>query len=56
MTFKIKKQFYPTHTGERPLSWAIYRGRKFLAYSWSLDGALRAVRELARVLQTQTVE
>jgi len=46
MTFKIKTQRYPTHTGERPLSFAIYYGRKFLAYSWTRDGAERGLAEI----------
>lgn len=52
MTLIIRKQFYPTHSGERPLSWAIYlktRWRKrFLGYSWSFEGALRAIQELSK--------
>lgn len=46
--FYITPQRYPTHTGERPLSFAIYFGRTFLAYSWSLSGAwvaLQVIRE-----------
>lgn len=51
MTFTISTQRYPTHTGERPLSWAIYlrrrwRGKLFLGYSWSRAGAERAIQEL----------
>jgi hypothetical protein len=35
----IIPQRYKTHDGKRPLSFAIYQGRTFLAYSWSLAGA-----------------
>lgn len=41
--FHIKPQRYPCHDGSRPLSWAIYSGRVFLAYNWSLSGAWRAL-------------
>jgi hypothetical protein len=40
----IIPQRYPTHDGQRPLSFAIYRGRTFLAYSWSLSGAWIALQ------------
>jgi hypothetical protein len=42
----IKPQRYPCHDGSRPLSFAIYRGRTFLAYSWSLSGAWVALAYL----------
>lgn len=42
--FYIIPQRYPTHTGERPLSFAIYFGREFLAYSWSLSRAWVALQ------------
>jgi len=44
----IIAQRYPTHDGQRPLSFAIYRGRTFLAYSWSLAGAWVALRWIKR--------
>lgn len=47
----IRSQRYPCHDGSRPLSFAIYDGRKFLCYSWSLAGAyvaLRLIRECRR--------
>jgi hypothetical protein len=46
----IIPQRYPTHTGERPLSFAIYWGREFLAYSWSLSGAYVALQYLRKNL------
>jgi hypothetical protein len=44
----IKPQRYPTHDGKRPLSFAVYRGRTFLAYSWSLAGAWIALQVIKR--------
>lgn len=44
----IKPQRYPCHDGSRPLSFAIYYGRTFLAYSWSLSGAYVALSYLRR--------
>lgn len=44
----IKPQRYRTHTGERPLSFAIYCGRTLLAYSWSLSGAWVALQVIRR--------
>jgi hypothetical protein len=44
----IIAQRYPTHTGERPLSFAVYKGRTFLCYSWSLSGAWVALEYLRR--------
>lgn len=46
----ITSQHYPTHDGKRPLSWAIYRGRTFLAYSWSLSGAWVALQMIRKGL------
>ena len=48
MKLIIRPQYYPTVLGTKPLSYAIWlirpmRRRVFLAYSWSLSGALRAV-------------
>lgn len=40
----IVAQRYPCYDGSRPLSFAIYRGRGFLAYSWSLSGAWIALQ------------
>lgn len=52
MTFTIRKQRYPTHTGAKPLSFAIYLSRGFrsvfLAYSWSYEGARLAIKEITR--------
>jgi hypothetical protein len=45
----IRKQNYPDFYGERPLSYAIYNGFRFLGYSWSLHGAwvaLQLIREM----------
>lgn len=42
--YYIVTQRFPTHDGQRPLSFAIYRGREFLAYSWSLVGAWIALQ------------
>lgn len=39
----IIPQRYPCHDGSTPLSFAIYYGRTFLAYSWSLTGAYVAL-------------
>jgi hypothetical protein len=46
--FYIVTQRYPTHDGSRPLSFAIYQGRTFLAYSWSLSGAWIALQVIRR--------
>lgn len=46
--YYIVPQYYPTCTGERPLSFAIYYGRTFLAYSWSLAGAWIALQIIKR--------
>lgn len=45
----IIAQRYPTVTGEKPLSFAVYRGRTFLCYSWSLHGAWVALRLIRRI-------
>lgn len=42
--FYIVPQRYPCFDGSMPLSFAIYRGRTFLAYSWSLSGAWVAMQ------------
>lgn len=44
----IVTQRYPCHDGSKPLSFAIYRGRTFLAYSWSLTGAWVALQVIRR--------
>lgn len=44
----IKAQRYPYYDGSRPLSFAIYHGRTFLAYSWSLAGVWVALEYLRR--------
>lgn len=46
--YYILAQRYPAHDGSRPLSFAIYRGREFLAYSWSLAGAWVALQWIKR--------
>lgn len=43
-------QRYPTHTGERPLSFAVYCGREFLCYSWSLSGAWIALQVIKKTV------
>lgn len=53
--FYIKTQRYPTHTGARPLSFAIYHGRTFLAYSWSLSGAWVAL-QIIKDTYAQTIK
>lgn len=46
--YYIVPQYYPTHDGKRPLSFAIYYGRTFLAYSWSLSRAWVALQIIKR--------
>ena len=49
--FYILSQRYPTHCGDRPLSWAIYYGfifKRFCGYSWSYVGAQRAIELIKR--------
>lgn len=46
--YYIIPQWFPCHDGSRPLSWAIYRGREFLAYSWSYVRAVLALRMIKR--------
>lgn len=44
----VRPQWFPMFDGRKPLSWAIYDGRRFCCYSWSLPGAhvaLRLIRE-----------
>jgi hypothetical protein len=43
MKYTIRPQWYPCHDGSKPLSWAIYYGEEFLAYSWSIEGAAAAL-------------
>jgi hypothetical protein len=52
----IIPQRYPCHDGSRPLSFAIYRGSTFLAYSWSLSGAWVALQVIRRTMYGPTVE
>ena len=47
---RIKPQRYPCYDGSRPLSYAIYYGRTFLAYSWSFSGAWRAAQVIKKEL------
>ena len=42
--YYIIPQYYPDYRGVRRLSFAIYCGRTFLAYSWSLAGAWIALQ------------
>lgn len=44
----IIAQRYPDYRGNRPLSFAVYRGREFLCYSWSLAGAYIALQVIRR--------
>ena len=46
--YYIVPQRYPCYDGTRPLSFAIYQGRTFLAYSWSLSGAWIALQVIRR--------
>lgn len=46
--YYIIPQYFPCYDGSRPLSFAIYRGREFLAYSWSLVGAWIALQIIKR--------
>lgn len=52
MNLRIEPQRYPTHTGELPLSYAIYDGDEFLAYSWTIEGAAAGIEEIQRSLNT----
>lgn len=45
----IIPQRYQTAFGTRPLSFAVYRGRTFLCYSWSLVGAWKALQLIRRI-------
>ena len=49
--FTIRKQRYPAYDGSRPVSFAIYYGREFIAYSWSFSRAWVAVQYLKKCLQ-----
>lgn len=47
----IRKQNYPTWTGERPTSYAVYDGFTFLCYAWSFGRAwqaLQLIREMRK--------
>lgn len=44
----IIPQRFPNWKGERPLSFAVYQGREFLCYSWSLSGAWVALQVIKR--------
>jgi hypothetical protein len=46
--YYIVPQWYRTHDGQRPLSWAIYRGTEFVAYSWSYTKAYIALQWIKR--------
>ena len=51
----IRPQKYPTHTGARPLSYAIWllrpwKRKIFVGYSWSLAGAYVALQYLRKNL------
>ena len=41
--FYIIPQRYPCYDGSTPLTWAVYYGRHFYCYSWSYEGAVRAI-------------
>lgn len=45
----IITQRYPCYDGTHPLSFAVYYGRTFLCYSWSLVGAWKALQLIRRV-------
>jgi hypothetical protein len=42
----IRAQWYECFDGSKPLTWAVYNGREFLCYSWTLEGAKRAMEYL----------
>lgn len=44
----IIPQRFPDCWGNRPRSFAVYRGREFLCYSWSLAGAWVALQVIRR--------
>lgn len=50
MIYVIRKQHYPDAWGNKPLAFAIYVRRRlrlvFLGYSWSREGAERALKEI----------
>lgn len=49
--YYIIPQRYPCYDGSTPLSFAIYCGKTFLAYSWSLAGAWVALQVIKRGLR-----
>lgn len=51
--YYILPQYYPDHRGVKSLSFAIYVGRTFLAYSWSLAGAWIALQIIKGKAQWQ---
>ncbi len=51
--FVIIPQRYPCFDGSCPLSWAIYFNDEFCCYSWSYEGALRALKLIQETNQTQ---
>ncbi len=51
--YYIIPQRFPCSDGSRPLSFAIYYGRTFLAYSWSLAGAWIALQIIKGKAQWQ---
>lgn len=51
--YYIIPQRYKTHDGQRPLSFAIYYGRTFLAYSFSLARAYVALQIIKGKAQWQ---
>lgn len=40
----IVTQRYPDHLGRKPLSFAVYYGKEFLCYSFTLSGAYIALQ------------
>ena len=55
MTFTISTQFYPTHTGERPMSYAVWLHRRFLrkhfcCYCWNYETAVRIIELIKETL------
>lgn len=47
----IVTQRYPCYDGSRPLSFAVYSGRTFLCYSWTLSGAWIALQLIKKGLK-----
>lgn len=52
----IRKQNFPTYTGERPTSYAVYDGFTFLCYAWSFGRAWQALQLIRETRKRQESE